>query len=278
MKIVHVLRGVFLCLFTTLTMSCGNSSSISAVKPKDLFTAGNLKNNYKPYGYVAHALGSIDGEIYTNSREAFELSYRKGFRIFEVDLVLLKDGTVFAAHDNLEKNYGLDKTFAEATIDELSGKLYLGKYTPLTGSQLLSLFNEKKDAYLIIDTKYSHIEIVKTLVEIARKKYPSVLERIIPHIVGSYLRRWLKLIYPFKNYILALYRSNMSNSEVIQFVKNNHIKAVMMHWCKRYTYQFKEELSKVGAVTYVHSLKDPEKINLFKKQGVGVYSDGFIPK
>ena len=35
---------------------------------------------------VAHALGGVDGQTYTNSVEAFEKSYRDGLRWFEVDL------------------------------------------------------------------------------------------------------------------------------------------------------------------------------------------------
>jgi glycerophosphoryl diester phosphodiesterase len=55
-----------------------------------------------PSAYIAHALGSVDGYVYTNTVEAFEESYAKGFRLFECDLVLLRDGTVLVAHDRLE--------------------------------------------------------------------------------------------------------------------------------------------------------------------------------
>lgn len=262
--LILVMGGVFIA---------GGMCCLLESAPLNLFTPATLQNYYEPYGYVAHALGSIDGKTYTNSKEAFELNYKKGFRIFEVDLILLKDGTVFCAHNNARSKYGLSKAFAETTMDELSGTLCLGKYTPLNGSQLLNLLNEYKDAYIITDTKYSHIAILKTLVAEAEKKYPSVLDRIIPHIAGAYDLRQLRRIYPFQYYMLALYRSSMTDDQVIEFVKDNHISAVMMWWDSRYTDEFKEKLRRAGAVTYVHSLRDPKKIASFREQGVGIYID-----
>lgn len=255
------------------------------LEPSDLFTFHNLENNYEPYGYVAHALGSIDGQPYTNSKEAFELSYQSGFRVFEVDLVLLKDGTVFGAHDNHEKHYSLNKSFLEATQDELLDKQYLGKYTPLTGNQLLDLLEKYPDIYLIADPKYEPVKIIETLVSQAKKKYPSVLERLIPHLGGPKELCQFHQIYPFKDYMLALYRAydwklfggSPSNESVVKFVKNHQINAVMMWWEQRYTPEFQEALRKAGAVTYVHSLNDPEKIVSFKEKKVGAYSDGYIP-
>jgi len=55
----------------------------------------NLRNGEKPGGHVAHAFGEIDGIFYTDSRDAFLLNYERGFRTFEVDLVLLQDGSGF---------------------------------------------------------------------------------------------------------------------------------------------------------------------------------------
>ena len=42
-----------------------------------------LTSGYNPYGFVAHAFGAIDGRGYTNSLEAFQRNYGRGFRVFE---------------------------------------------------------------------------------------------------------------------------------------------------------------------------------------------------
>lgn len=48
---------------------------------------------------LCHAMGAIGTDTYTNSLEAFEASYRAGFRTFEVDLLMTSDGEVVLMHD-----------------------------------------------------------------------------------------------------------------------------------------------------------------------------------
>jgi len=48
---------------------------------------------------IAHAGGAIDGNAYTNSREAIERNYVYGTRLFELDFDLTSDGHWVAAHD-----------------------------------------------------------------------------------------------------------------------------------------------------------------------------------
>jgi len=260
------------------------------LEPSNLFTRSNLADNYEPYGYVAHAFGEVDGNQYTNTREAFLLSYQKGFRIFEVDLVLLGDGTVFCAHDGLEDEYGIGKPFYKATHDELSGSLYLGKYTTLDGPALLDLVYAYSDAYFILDTKWAHSEILSCLVSEAKRMYPShysvVLDRVVPHISGAAELDRATTIYPFKDYMFALYRAtscpdtakSMSDDEAVEFVRESGISALMMWWDTRYTPGFCEKLNDAGAVVYVHSLNDPSQILDFREQAVGVYSNGYFPR
>ena len=48
---------------------------------------------------VAHAMGGIDGRLYTNTREAFLQNYSRGFRVFELDLAMTTDSALVLAHD-----------------------------------------------------------------------------------------------------------------------------------------------------------------------------------
>lgn len=52
-----------------------------------------------PARFIAHGGGAIDGEIYTNSLEALNHNYQKGFRYFELDIIKTADGQYVAAHD-----------------------------------------------------------------------------------------------------------------------------------------------------------------------------------
>lgn len=68
-------------------------------------------NNILNYGNescknIAHGCGTIDCIKYSNSIEAFNNSYKKGFRLFEIDLLITYDGHIVGAHDwNMFKKY-----------------------------------------------------------------------------------------------------------------------------------------------------------------------------
>ncbi len=206
---------VALLVWLPLPLNCG-----CAMGPdlSSLFALNDLWNGGKPGAYVAHAFGEIDGNFYTNSRDAFILNYERGFRTFEVDLVLLKDGSAFCAHDGAEWMYGLDKPFIETTADELSGRLCLGDYTPLTGSDLLDLVYEYTDALFILDTKRTtqgtNHDILRVLVSEAKNTHPSVLDRMIPHTFGPGDLCKVAKIHPFRDYWVAVYsfRCNINRS------------------------------------------------------------------
>ncbi len=49
--------------------------------------------------FIAHAGGEIDGYKYTNTLEAVNTNYKKGFRLFELDIIKTADNIYVAAHD-----------------------------------------------------------------------------------------------------------------------------------------------------------------------------------
>ncbi len=263
-----------------LGQACSRPTSEPAARPYETpFTVEKVARQYEPYGYVAHALGSVDGKAYTNSIEAFDISYEKGFRLFEVDLVLLGDGSVLAAHDKVEERYGVSKHFSE-TLPEEVGKLW-GKYTPLSGRELLALVEDHPDIYMILDTKGAgrepHVQIAKRLVEVGLREYPLALERLIPHLIDQEHLDTLRALYPFNDYMLALYRAKrLGDDEVPEFLRRNGIRAVMMWWDKRYSPEFVESVRAVGSVPFVHSLTRRQKGELlrFRGQQVGAYTNG----
>ena len=55
--------------------------------------------------YMAHALGGINGQAYTNSKEAIENSYKKGMKLFEVDIKLTSDEKLVCVHGWSKKDY-----------------------------------------------------------------------------------------------------------------------------------------------------------------------------
>jgi len=90
--------------------------------------------------FIAHAGGAIDGINYTNCVEALDLSYSKGCKLFELDLVLTTDDKIVAKHDPPGK-----------TEAEFMSQLISGKYTPMNMAAINNWFQEHPDAILITD-------------------------------------------------------------------------------------------------------------------------------
>jgi glycerophosphoryl diester phosphodiesterase len=254
----------------------------------------SLRSAYNPYGFVAHAFGAVDGHGYTNSLEAFQRNYGRGFRVFEVDLVRLADGTALLAHDGLEANYGLNKPFTEATWADLAGHKYLGRYTILRVQELARLMRQHPDMYVILDSKYARLDIYRSMLRHAPER--SLRERIFPHVEDRAELSEHRIAYPVQNYVLALYRTQARNRYddpiVGDFTNRYRAPAVMMWWrdrdlsislaangrqARRYRPSFASALKGLGANVYVHSLGDPNQIQRFWDRGIGVYSDNPFP-
>lgn len=127
---------------------------------------------------VAHALGQVDGRAETNSKEAFFYSYEQGMRVFEADFQLTSDEVLVVRHDfdqmsyyNLEQMVINQST--DMTVDRFTSELINLKYTPLTAEDLVYLFLEHGDTYLITDSKDTDLDIVqqqfRQLVDIVQK-------------------------------------------------------------------------------------------------------------
>jgi glycerophosphoryl diester phosphodiesterase len=227
---------------------------------------------------VAHALGTIEGLPYSNTLEAFQRSYALGFRLFEVDLALLADGSVVAARAGMERYYGFDKTFGETSLQEFERSRFYGRYTPLTGLRLLQLMEEHKEVRIIADSKSDHSALIAGLTALGKeRRYWSALDRIIPHVGSEEELEGFQRIYPFPDFMFAVYRSRMSDDEIVAFIKRRKLLAAMMDWRGGRTPALIERLQQFGVVCYVHSLRDERRIARFRSQAVGVYSDGFFP-
>lgn len=242
-------------------------------------------NAEKEHYLVAHALGNIDGVTGTNSREAFLAEYEKGIRIFEVDLSLTKDGAVVAFHDGAEEKIGItNKKIGEITHEEFMSQKFLDKYTLLDIHNLLQLLREYPDVYLITDAKddfvQTHKRIVGAVLSVSHEAVEDyrVLDRIIPQIYQTEQLHTLNTIYQFPDIIFTLYRTPISDRDLLSFLLDNReVTAVAMWWDRRYNDRLHSELENLNVGTFVHTLDDPETVESFLKKRVGVYRDMYLP-
>ncbi len=102
--------------------------------------------------FIAHAGGMIDGRIYTNTLEALDANYKKGFRLFELDILKTTDGKYVGAHDWKKwKRFTGYEGETPVTHDVFMNHKPYGTYTPLDLPGINDWFNQHKDAVLVTD-------------------------------------------------------------------------------------------------------------------------------
>jgi len=102
--------------------------------------------------FIAHAGGAINGNIYTNSLEALDENYAKGFKLFELDLVETSDGHIVALHE--WKKYPQQSGYKgklPPTLAEFKSHKILGRYTPMDLDDINRWFEAHSDAILVTD-------------------------------------------------------------------------------------------------------------------------------
>ena len=147
-----------------------NTNGLLRIGSKPI-TLNEISLNYSNYKkdtmrYIAHAGGKIDGILLTNSKEALDLSYKKGFRLFELDIIQTKDGRFVAAHDwetwsRITNFKGSVPVYNEQFLKR---KIH-GKYTPLDMDGINEWFSIHKDAILITDKINDPITFSKKFID-----------------------------------------------------------------------------------------------------------------
>jgi glycerophosphoryl diester phosphodiesterase len=102
--------------------------------------------------YIAHAGGEVNGVKSTNSKHALDENYKKGFRIFELDIIETSDGKLVAAHDwNMWARFtDYTGTLPPTHSQFMKQKIY-GDYTTLDMDGINTWFKNHPDATLITD-------------------------------------------------------------------------------------------------------------------------------
>lgn len=95
---------------------------------------------------IAHGGGGLDGTPYTNSFEALNASYARGFRWFELDFKRTADGAVACRHD--WKDFGEEAPTLSALRDRFEPA-----FTPIDAEGLGAWMASHPDVTLVTDVK-----------------------------------------------------------------------------------------------------------------------------
>lgn len=116
--------------------------------------------------YIAHAGGEVNGVKSTNSKQALDANYKKGFRLFELDIITTSDGKLVAAHDwkmwarFTDYQGALPPSHAEFK----KHKIY-GDYTTLDMNDINDWFAKHPDAILVTDKVNDPMAVANAFVD-----------------------------------------------------------------------------------------------------------------
>jgi glycerophosphoryl diester phosphodiesterase len=240
-----------------------------AAEPPPAVIVHSDKPGYMKAGWLAaHAMGALDGVLYSNSLEAFRQNYEAGHRVFEVDLQITADGILATLHDH--------RITPGWTFEQENNNV---PFTVMTFEELCYLMLEYPDFYIITDTKYLDDESNKKTFDIIRDTVkatdPALINRIAIQFYTRQMYYFLKENYdfPHENYMYTLYMSRDTDRQVADFVRQEQIRAVVM-WYFRVTGDFVTALGNAGAAVYAHTIDDKDEALALMGKGVyGIYTD-----
>ena len=212
---------------------------------------------------IAHGCGGIDGNVYTNSLEALNLSAERGYKYVEIDLLTLIDKMpgFFAAHD-YEKfrsmTGGLHK-LDRATLKTLK---ILGKYTPLTDDMILDFFEKHPDMWLVTD-KVTDYKLLNERLGMLKDR------TIIEFWAEEQYEEALK--YGFKN--LAYHLAWLGDIPLV-LQKGYQFVTVSLDFLETYKYALKVLRQSHGVKVMVYTLKNKEEIEKYDAWADMFYYDG----
>ncbi|OGF26797.1 hypothetical protein A2331_05580 [Candidatus Falkowbacteria bacterium RIFOXYB2_FULL_34_18] len=214
---------------------------------------------------IAHALGGVNGEIYTNSLEAFEYNYKNGKRLFEVDLSLALDGDLVAFHD----------TPINLTSEDFKSKKIKDKYTSLSFSDIINLMKSYPDIKIITDVKddfYKSFDVI--INRLKEQEDESLFKRLIPQVYNKETFYYLKKQAVFDEVIYTLYKTEAGDAQVYNLIIQNPIIKNLTLFPSRFSEKLTRELNRVGVKTFVHTVNDEDVMLYFLDKGVfGFYTD-----
>lgn len=227
-----------------------------------------------PPVFVAHAGGVGAHRTDTNSREALDHSVSVGHTVIEVDISWTSDDHLVLFHDWDDS--------VDRLLESEPGRMSLAGFqaarsrwglTHLVLDDLGAWLAEHPRILIVTDVKVRNIEALRRIAD----AFPEMLDRFVPQIYSP------EELAPardlgFTNIILTLYRSELTDDEVVAFTDEHDIYAVTMPPGRARTANLPDRLASAGEYVFVHTVNDYFSFDQLKTLGVyGVYTDWMSP-
>lgn len=230
----------------------------------------NLTSTYKEM-LIAHGGGEYNGRTISNSIEALETSYERGYRLIEIDFSLTTDGRYVLLHDWKTVEMLSPVKNRDLSYDEFMAVPMYEDMHQLDADMFLKWMMDHPDVQVVTDTKGDNAKLLQDLGEI----YEPVIDRIIPQIY--YMDEYaIANQVGFKKVIYTLYKTKNTQAEILNFAKQNKLFAVTLPK-ENVATALVPKLNGIGISVYSHTIYTPEEAKKNMEAGVkGLYVDKII--
>jgi glycerophosphoryl diester phosphodiesterase len=226
---------------------------------------------------IAHAGGGLPAATYTNSREAFDLSVQHGFCLIETDFRFARDGELVLMHDWSNAYAPMSQVglalFGPPTSTDYAGRPTRDGLTAQDLPALLSWMSSHPQVSVITDTKDDNVRFLRAL---APRVDAAIKSRLIVQIYEPSELPEAKSL-GFDHIIFTLYKTDMTDAEVIAFARQKKLFGVTMPVARAHE-GLAAALAATGTRVFVHTVNSPDEAAALKRDGVaGLYTDYLTP-
>ena len=223
---------------------------------------------------VAHAGGRVKTIYKSNSVQALQQTLKSNVTSVEIDFAWTSDHRLVCAHDFTDFKTGIP------LLDNFLNNLFSKKYKRMTAETALKMLSDSGKLYLLVDTKEEneaevYREILRILTEMGRQDY---MEKVVPQFFSKEQYEQIKEIYPFKEWIFAIYKIQDEEftpevaADIAHFCGENHLTVAISQ--KRATDQLISLLHSEHVYIIVHTVNNGGVWNTLFKKGVrSIYTD-----
>lgn len=215
---------------------------------------------------VAHGGGLYNGYAITNSIEALNSSYEKGFRTIEVDLACTSDGKYVLVHswNDMRMIFKIEKD-GIMTYDQFMALKMPGGLHQMDVDMLITWINAHPDVKIVTDTKGDNIKMLNDISVMLK----DVQANIYPQIY--FMEEYAAVrAAGYENILYTLYMSTNTHEEIFNFTKANKLYAIVLPMWMADT-DLVKNLNGIGMMVYSHTVFTKEDVKDQMKYGIGGY-------
>ena len=227
--------------------------------------------------YILHAGGITPaGTVGSNSLEALDYSYQRGYRAMEMDFFWTTDGQLVCVHD-WEAYYAHSLGKEALTLQEFESVNGSYGFTSMTIDTLAQWMTQHDDVIIVTDIKENCVEGAKMIAE----QYPQLRDRFYIQIYNTQDYEAVSAL-GFQNIILTVYQmtwAEKADTNALVAFANSHTLAGITFPIDLVDLipGYLETLVASGTPVFVHTVNDAETQRMLFDAGVaGVYTDGTV--